>query len=123
MNESKDMKALDKNEELTPLGRVLVRLPVEPHVGKMIVLATLLGVGDPMCSIAALISFPEPFETPKEFKFLQVVHKRMAGNRCSDHVALITAYQGWLSAKLVTILNIASVVMNSANVCYVLLCV
>ena len=97
------MKALDKNEELTPLGRILARLPVEPRIGKMLVLATLLGVGDPMCSIAALVSFPEPFETPKEFKFLQVVHKRMSGNRCSDHVALITAYQIWLRAKLVNI--------------------
>ena len=97
-----DMKALDKNEELTPLGRVLARLPIEPHIGKTIVLATLLGLGDPMCSIAALVSFPDPFETPKEFKFLQMVHKRMAGTTCSDHVALLTAYQGWCSVKLDT---------------------
>ncbi|XP_075242824.1 ATP-dependent RNA helicase A protein-like isoform X2 [Convolutriloba macropyga] len=95
----KDMKALDKNEELTPLGRVLARLPVEPHIGKMLVLATLLGVGDPMCTIAALVSFPEPFDTPKEMKFLHPMHKGMAGTRCSDHVAMITAYQGWMKAK------------------------
>ena len=93
------MKALDKNEELTPLGRVLARLPVEPHIGKMLVLATLLGVGDPMCTIAALVSFPEPFDTPKEMKFLHPMHKGMAGTRCSDHVAMITAYQGWMKAK------------------------
>ena len=31
------MKALDSNDELTPLGRLLARLPIEPRLGKMII--------------------------------------------------------------------------------------
>lgn len=31
------MKALDANDELTPLGRLLARLPIEPRLGKMII--------------------------------------------------------------------------------------
>ncbi|MGH0138853.1 UNVERIFIED_CONTAM: hypothetical protein FKN15_027054 [Acipenser sinensis] len=31
-----DLNALDKNEDLTPLGFHLARFPVEPHIGKMI---------------------------------------------------------------------------------------
>lgn len=31
------MHALDSNDELTPLGRILARLPIEPHLGKMII--------------------------------------------------------------------------------------
>lgn len=37
------MNALDKNLELTDLGRILARLPIEPKLGKMIVLGTALG--------------------------------------------------------------------------------
>jgi len=33
----KEMKALDSNDELTPLGRLLARLPIEPRLGKMII--------------------------------------------------------------------------------------
>jgi len=32
-----EMKALDSNDELTPLGRLLARLPIEPRLGKMII--------------------------------------------------------------------------------------
>ncbi len=32
-----EMKALDRNDELTPRGRILARLPIEPRLGKMII--------------------------------------------------------------------------------------
>ena len=32
-----EMRALDSNDELTPLGRILARLPIEPRLGKMII--------------------------------------------------------------------------------------
>ena len=32
-----EMKALDANDELTPLGGLLARLPIEPRLGKMII--------------------------------------------------------------------------------------
>ena len=33
-----DMEALDRNMNLTPLGYILAKLPVEPRLGKMIIL-------------------------------------------------------------------------------------
>ena len=33
-----DMGALDQNEALTPLGYILAKLPIEPRLGKMIIL-------------------------------------------------------------------------------------
>ncbi|XP_023930893.1 ATP-dependent RNA helicase A [Lingula anatina] len=33
----KEMGALDRNNELTPLGRILAKLPIEPRLGKMII--------------------------------------------------------------------------------------
>jgi ATP-dependent RNA helicase A len=36
-----DMNALDVNSELTPLGRILARLPIEPTIGRSIVLSAV----------------------------------------------------------------------------------
>ena len=48
------MKCLDASDSLTPLGSILARLPIEPRLGKMLVLGTALGVGDALCTIAAM---------------------------------------------------------------------
>lgn len=47
------MKCMDMNDELTPLGRILARLPIEPHLGKMVILGCIFFCGDAMCTIAA----------------------------------------------------------------------
>ena len=53
----REMKCLDKGDELTPLGRILARLPVDPRLGKMLVLGTVLNVGDTLCTMAAQVRF------------------------------------------------------------------
>lgn len=58
------MKCLDSNDELTPLGRILARLPIEPRLGKMMILSTIFKIGDALTTIAANSStFPEIFIT------------------------------------------------------------
>uniref|UniRef100_A0A914VHA8 RNA helicase n=1 Tax=Plectus sambesii TaxID=2011161 RepID=A0A914VHA8_9BILA len=96
----REMSALDSNSELTPLGRILARLPIEPIVGKTLVLAVLFHIGDPMCIVAAASSFNEPF-VPKErhHKRLSFAHRAFAGTRYSDHVALLSAFQAWDEAR------------------------
>lgn len=56
--------ALDSQEELTPLGVHLARLPVEPHIGKMILFGALFCCLDPVLTIAASLSFKDPFVIP-----------------------------------------------------------
>ncbi len=34
-------KVIDENDELTPLGKLLARLPIEPEIGKMIILGCI----------------------------------------------------------------------------------
>lgn len=56
------MKCLDVNDELTPLGRILARLPIEPRLGRMMILSTMMHLGDPLSTIAAnSTTFPEIF--------------------------------------------------------------
>ncbi len=48
-------------------------------------------MGDAACTIASATSFPEPFL--HDGKHLRHMHRNLAGNRFSDHVALLNAFQ------------------------------
>lgn len=58
------MNVLDSNENLTPLGYHLGKLPVDPHTGKMLLMGALFGCVDPVCSVAASLSFKDAFMIP-----------------------------------------------------------
>ena len=66
--------ALDHNEELTPLGFHLARLPVEHHNGKMILFGALLACLDPVLTIAASLSFTDPFFIPLVYLHTYAYH-------------------------------------------------
>lgn len=93
----REMDAFDSNNELTPIGKILARLPIEPKLGKMIIMGCIFGLGDTTCTIAAATTFPEPFL--HDGRNLRLMHKSMAGRRQSDHVALMVAFQLWRRAK------------------------
>ncbi|XP_065647336.1 ATP-dependent RNA helicase A protein isoform X3 [Hydra vulgaris] len=95
----KEMKALEENETLTPLGYILSKLPIEPKLGKMMVLGCILNVGDAVCTLAASMCFLGPFEKLAESKNVEWVHKKFAGSKNSDHLAMLWAYQQWEDAK------------------------
>ncbi|CAF4289212.1 unnamed protein product, partial [Rotaria sp. Silwood2] len=54
-------------------------------------------VGDAACTIASATSFPEPFL--HDGKHLRHMHRNLAGNRFSDHVALLNAFQQYEREK------------------------
>ncbi|KAF7634499.1 hypothetical protein Mgra_00006070 [Meloidogyne graminicola] len=90
----REMDALDKDLELTDLGRILARLPIEPKLGKMVLLGAALGVGDLMLTSAAATSFNTPF-VPKERMHTKLasIHRSFSGNRPSDHIGLVNVNQ------------------------------
>ncbi|XP_072919383.1 ATP-dependent RNA helicase A isoform X1 [Hemitrygon akajei] len=94
----RELDALDTNDELTPLGRILARLPIEPRLGKMMIMGCIFHVGDAVCTISAATCFPEPFIN--EGKRLGYVHRNFAGTRFSDHVALLSVFQSWDDARM-----------------------
>ena len=53
--------ALTADEALTPLGSVLSCLPVDVHIGKMLILGSVFHVTDPVLTIAAALSVQSPF--------------------------------------------------------------
>ncbi|CAK6980770.1 ATP-dependent RNA helicase A, partial [Scomber scombrus] len=94
----RELDALDSNDELTPLGRILARLPIEPRLGKMMIMGCIFHVGDAMCTISAATCFQEPFIS--EGKRLGFVHRNFAGSRFSDHVALLSVFQAWDDVRI-----------------------
>uniref|UniRef100_A0A4X2LKK4 ATP-dependent DNA/RNA helicase DHX36 n=2 Tax=Vombatus ursinus TaxID=29139 RepID=A0A4X2LKK4_VOMUR len=100
INHLMELNALDKQEELTPLGVHLARLPVEPHIGKMILFGALFCCLDPVLTIAASLSFKDPFVIPlgKE-KVADARRKELSKNTKSDHLTVVNAFEGWEEAK------------------------
>ena len=48
----REMLAIDSNDELTQLGRILARLPVEPRLGKMMILGAMFSAASSEFSYA-----------------------------------------------------------------------
>lgn len=90
------INAIDRDEQLTPLGYHLAQLPLDPQTGKMILLAAIFGCLDPILSVAASLSFKDAFVVPlgKE----EVVDRRkceLAKGTRSDHLMLANAIADW----------------------------
>ena len=61
VNKLQEIKALDAQQELTPLGLHLANLPLDAGLGKMLVYGTILGCIEPILTIAAGLSTKSPF--------------------------------------------------------------
>ncbi|XP_053976176.1 dosage compensation regulator isoform X1 [Hylaeus volcanicus] len=96
----REMKCLDENDELTPLGKILARLPIEPRLGKMMILGCMFRVGDALSTMAAnSTTFPEVYNMGPDSRRLTAQQKWFAGARYSDHVAMLHAFQAWEEAR------------------------
>uniref|UniRef100_F1KSG6 RNA helicase n=1 Tax=Ascaris suum TaxID=6253 RepID=F1KSG6_ASCSU len=95
----RELSALDSNGELTELGEILARLPVDPILGKMLVVATVLGVGDLMSTLIAALSSNPPFiPHDRTDSKLTMEQRSFSGKRFSDHIALICVFNQWRDA-------------------------
>ncbi|XP_050427766.1 dosage compensation regulator [Adelges cooleyi] len=91
----KEMKCLGSNDELTPLGCILAKLPIEPQIGRMMILGNALMLGNPISIIAAVCSnMSDVFEFDHRMTPAQ---RALSGNRCSDHLTVLNAFQQWES--------------------------
>ena len=86
------LDALNEDEDMTPLGRVLASLPVHPTLGKMIVLGVIFRCLDPMLLLGAGAHersiFASPIERRQE---ANKEHKSFVRGSNSDHFAFLNA--------------------------------
>ncbi|KAI9090786.1 hypothetical protein K1719_028639 [Acacia pycnantha] len=96
----KTIGALDDREELTPLGRHLCTIPLDPNIGKMLLMGSIFQCLNPALTIAAALAYRDPFVLPINRKEEADEAKRsFAGDSCSDHIALLKAFEEWKNAK------------------------
>lgn len=89
---------MDAWEDLTELGYHLADLPVEPHLGKMVLCAVVLKCLDPILTIACTLAYRDPFVLPSQAsqkRAAMLCRKRFTAGTFSDHMALLRAFQVW----------------------------
>ncbi|KAK5668207.1 hypothetical protein QVD99_005244 [Batrachochytrium dendrobatidis] len=89
-------KALDDNENLTWLGRILVNLPLDVRLGKMLLYSIFFDCIEPVLTICAVLSlgkspFVRPFDQEAQASIAHAVFRR--GN--SDLLSYAYAYDKW----------------------------
>ncbi|KAL5182264.1 DExH-box ATP-dependent RNA helicase DExH7, chloroplastic [Glycine soja] len=103
-----EVGALEGDEELTPLGHHLAKLPVDVLIGKMMLYGAMFGCLSPILSVAAFLSYKSPFVYPKDERQnverakLTLLNDKLDGpgntndiDRQSDHLLMMTAYKRW----------------------------
>jgi ATP-dependent helicase HrpA len=88
-----ELGALTADRRLTPLGRRLARLPVDPRFGRMVLEADRLGCADEVMIIVAGLSIQDPRERPAD-KQAQAdeAHARFADEH-SDFLAYLNLWR------------------------------
>ncbi|XP_034701213.1 DExH-box ATP-dependent RNA helicase DExH7, chloroplastic isoform X2 [Vitis riparia] len=103
-----EVGAIEGDEELTPLGHHLAKLPVDVLIGKMMLYGAIFGCLSPILSISAFLSYKSPFLSPKDER-QNVERAKLAlltdqvdgasdstdGARQSDHLVMMVAYKKW----------------------------
>jgi small subunit ribosomal protein S24e len=97
MSDLQMVGAIDDRQNLTPLGRVLLQLPVDVQVGRLVLYGSFFRCLDQALTLAALMTNREPFVSPMHLK----TEAAAAKNRWSliefrsDALAALRAYNAW----------------------------
>lgn len=88
----KRLNALDDNENLTPLGYHLGKLPLGPQMGKMLLMGAIFSCLDPVLSVAAFLDFKDPFQMPLGKERIADKKKlELSNGQQSDHLLFYEA--------------------------------
>jgi HrpA-like RNA helicase len=87
--------ALDKKENLTPLGRVLVQLPLDVRLAKVCVLGAVFRCFDQAVTLAAVLATRDPFMAPfdKRDEARRIKNSWVPEGFPSDTFAVMRAYR------------------------------
>lgn len=88
-----ELGALSEVHDMTPLGRELARLPLDPTLGRMLLQARKEGALAEMLVIAAGLSVPDPRERPEEAKEQAAAAHKAFTCPDSDFLTLLRIWQ------------------------------
>ncbi|SIR95397.1 ATP-dependent helicase HrpA [Aquipseudomonas alcaligenes] len=90
-----ELSAVNREGQLTPLGRQLARLPIDPRLGRMVLEAAKLGSLDEILIIASALSVQDPRERPMDRQQAADQAHAQWKDVDSDFAALINLWRGF----------------------------
>lgn len=90
--------ALTYDQQLTTLGRILARLPVDPRLGKMLIYGLIFQCIDAMLTLVAFLSVKDPFVMPiGKQRYVEAARVSFSGPSKSDHIGYLNIYRDYTS--------------------------
>ncbi|KAJ6519955.1 P-loop containing nucleoside triphosphate hydrolase protein [Mycena sanguinolenta] len=90
-----EVGALTQSEDITPMGRLLSKLPTDVHLGKFLLIAALFRCLDPALTIAAALNSKSPFVTPFGHEQEADRAKMTFRTENSDFLTIHNAFASW----------------------------
>ncbi|KAF7966231.1 hypothetical protein HWV62_39469 [Athelia sp. TMB] len=90
-----EVRALTPTEEITPMGRLLSKLPTDVHLGKFLLTAALFRCLDPALTIAAALNAKSPFVSPFGLEDRADLAKASFRIENSDFLTIHNAFASW----------------------------
>jgi len=86
-----------QSESLTLLGEYLASMPLDPRLAKMVLYGAVFKCLDPVLTIAACLSYRDPFVLPVAFERerAQQARQRLANGSHSDMLTLLNAFHAY----------------------------
>ncbi len=101
----REIGALDRRKQLTPTGKSLARLPLDPRLGRMLLEADKQHCLPEMLVIVAGLSIMDPRERPQEFATQADQAHAQWKNADSDFLSMLTLWRSSLEFKTKRSLN------------------
>lgn len=94
-----ELGAVAPNRQITPLGRQMARLPIDPKLARMLIASKDFGCSRELITIAAFLSIQDPRERPGEAReAADNAHALFADPR-SEFVGLLKLWAGYEAAR------------------------
>ena len=90
-----ELSAVNRENQLTPLGRQLARLPVDPRLGRMLLEGARLGSLQEVLIVASALSVQDPRERPPERQQAADQAHAQWKDPDSDFAALVNLWRGF----------------------------
>ncbi|KAM4642667.1 putative ATP-dependent RNA helicase DHX34 [Discoglossus pictus] len=95
----RDQGALDASEDLTPIGKLLAKLPVDVVIGKMLILGSLFSLVEPVLTIASALSVQSPFLRSATTNPECATARKPLESEHGDPFTLLNVFNEWLQVK------------------------
>ncbi|KAJ8695060.1 DEAH-box ATP-dependent RNA helicase prp43 [Pleurotus ostreatus] len=95
------LKALDEDENLTPLGSMIGEFPLDPQLASLLVASPQFKCSEEILTITSMLSVPRIWVRPVDQKKEADQAKALFTVRGSDHLTLLNVYNQYVQNKSV----------------------